>query len=185
MAEREFYSGKILYPTIVALVALSALFGLTILPRLLPDGALVGKAAPDFALDLVSGGSEGDRIHLNEMKGQAVVLDFWATWCEPCQIVAPILDRVARKHHGKGVVVVGVNTSDQPGRAPAFAKKRGLSYPIVFDEGDDVAQRYGVSTLPTLVVIDPQGNVIAVRSGIEDESAIEALVDKALSHRAL
>src|SRR6185436_12350266 len=181
MAEREFYSGKILYPAIVALVALSVLFGFAILPRLFPDTALVGHAAPDFSPDVVTG--EGDRIHLNELKGQAVVLDFWATWCEPCQIVAPILDRISRKHQGKGLVVVGVNTSDRRGLAPLYAKKKGLSYPIVYDEGDDVAHRYGVYNLPTLVVIDRQGNVVAVRTGlegVEDERAIEDLVSEAL-----
>jgi thiol-disulfide isomerase/thioredoxin len=184
MAEREFYSGKILYPAIVALVALSVLFGFAILPRLFSD-TLVGRAAPDFSLDVVTGGAEGDRIHLNELKGQAVLLDFWATWCEPCQAVAPILDRISRKHQGKGLVVVGVNTSDKPGLAPIFAKRKGLSYPIVYDDGDDVAQRYGVVNLPTLVLIDPQGNVIAVRAGLEDEGAIEDLVARAIPHRAL
>jgi cytochrome c biogenesis protein CcmG/thiol:disulfide interchange protein DsbE len=185
MAEREFYSGKILYPTIVALVALSVLFGFAILPRLFPETTLVGRVAPDFSLDVVTGGSEGDRIHLSELKGQAVLLDFWATWCEPCQVVAPILDRISRKHLGKGLVVVGVNTSDQPGRAPAFARKKGLSYPMVYDEGDDVAQRYGVSNLPTLVLIDRLGNVVAVRAGLEDEGAIEDLVVKAMGRRPL
>jgi len=185
MAEREFYSGKILYPAIVALVALSVLFGFAILPRLFPDTALVGHAAPDFALEVVTSDTHGDRIHLNELKGQAVLLDFWATWCEPCQVVAPILDRISRKHQGKGLVVVGVNTSDKPGLAPLFAKKKGLSYPIVYDEGDDVAQRYGVSNLPTLVVIDPEGNVIAVRAGLEDEGAIEDLVSRAMARRPL
>jgi thiol-disulfide isomerase/thioredoxin len=180
MAEREFYSGKILYPAIVALLALSVLFGFAILPRLFPANTLVGQPAPDFALNIVTGGAEGDRLHLNELKGQAVILDFWATWCEPCQVVAPILDRVSRKHQGKGLVVVGVNTSDQPGLAPAFAKKKGLSYPIVYDDGEEVAHRYGVSNLPTLVVINAQGNVVAIQSGIEDESAIEDLVNQAM-----
>src|SRR4051794_10612670 len=155
MAEREFYSGKILYPAIVALVALSVLFGFAILPRLFEaNNSLVGKPAPDFALELVTGGTVGDRIHLEELRGNAVVLDFWATWCQPCQRIAPILDRISRKHQGKGLVVVGVNTSDQRGLAPAFAKQKGLSYPIVYDEGDEVAQRYGVTNLPTLVVIN-------------------------------
>ena len=180
MAEREFYSGKILYPTIVALMALSVLFGFAILPRLFPTSTLVGHPAPDFALEVVNGGSPGDRIQLSGLKGQSVILDFWATWCEPCQIVAPILDRVSRKHQGKGLVVVGVNTSDQPGLAPVFAKRKGLSYPIVYDTGDDVARRYGVSNLPTLVMINPQGNVVAIRTGVEDESAIEDLVTSAL-----
>jgi cytochrome c biogenesis protein CcmG/thiol:disulfide interchange protein DsbE len=180
MAEREFYSGKILYPTIVALVALSVLFGFAILPRLFPTSTLIGRPAPDFALEVVTGGAQGDRVHLSELKGQSVILDFWATWCGPCQIAAPILDRVSRKHQGKGLVVVGVNTSDQPGLAPAFAKKMGLSYPIVYDAGDDVARQYGVSNLPTLVVINPQGNIVAIRTGVEDEGALEDLVSDAL-----
>jgi cytochrome c biogenesis protein CcmG, thiol:disulfide interchange protein DsbE len=185
MAEREFYSGKILYPAIVALVALSVLFGFAILPRLAPEAALVSKPAPDFALDVVTSGTDRSRIHLDELKGQTVLLDFWATWCEPCQIVAPILDRIARKHQGKGLVVVGVNTSDQPGVASTFAKAKGLSYPIVYDDRDSVARKYGVTILPTLVVIDPQGNVVAVRSGLEDEGAIEGLVAQAMSRAAL
>ncbi|HKQ70383.1 MAG TPA: TlpA disulfide reductase family protein [Polyangiaceae bacterium] len=180
MAEREFYSGKILYPTIVALAALSVLFGFAILPRIFPSPTLVGHPAPDFALGVISNGSSGDRLELHDLKGQAVILDFWATWCEPCQIVAPILDRVARKHQGKGLVIIGVNTSDQPGLAPQFVKKKGLSYPIVYDDGDEVARRYGVTNLPTLVVIDARGNVVAIRTGIEDESSIEELVAQAM-----
>ena len=73
------------------------------------------------------------------------------------------------------------DTSDRPGLAPVFAKKKGLSYPIVYDEGDDVAQRYGVSNLPTLVVIDPNGKVVAVRTGLEDEGDIEDLVSRAMA----
>jgi cytochrome c biogenesis protein CcmG/thiol:disulfide interchange protein DsbE len=185
MAEREFYSGKILYPTIVALVALSALFGMAILPRLFSDGDLVGKAAPDFSLEVVSGGERGDRLHLEDLKGKAVILDFWATWCEPCQIVAPILDRVSRKHRDKGLVVVGVNTNDQPGLAPAFAQQKGLSYPIVYDIEDAVARRYGVTNLPTLVAIGADGKIIAVHTGMESESGIEELVTKAMVNQAL
>jgi len=180
MAEREFYSGKVLYPTIVALVALSVLLGFAILPRIFPESTLVGRPAPDFALDVVTSGSSGDRIHLSELKGHAVILDFWATWCEPCQVVAPILDRISRKHQDRGLVVVGVNTSDQPGLAPVFAKKKGLSYPIVYDQGEEVARRYGVSNLPTLVVINAEGRVVAIRTGLEDESSIEDLVSQAL-----
>jgi len=180
MAEREFYSGKILYPAIVALVALSVLFGFAILPRLFEANSLVGKPAPDFALEVVTGGATGDRVHLEELRGNAVVLDFWATWCEPCQRIAPVLDRISRKHQGKGLVVVGVNTSDERGKAPLFAKQKGLSYPIVFDEGDAVAQRYGVTNLPTLVVINAKGNIVAIRVAPEDESTIEGLVSQAM-----
>ena len=127
---------------------------------------------------MVNGAACGERVHLSDLKGQSVILDFWATWCEPCQIVAPILERISKKHQGK-LVVFGVNTSDAPGQAPIFAKKKGLSYPIVYDEGDEVAHQYGVENLPTLVVIGPDGNITSIRAGVESESAIEELVAKA------
>jgi|SRR5215471_8964584 len=180
MAEREFYSGKVLYPSIVALLALSLFLGITILPRFFVKNALIGQEAPDFSLAVVTNDAQGDRIHLRDLKGHPVVLDFWATWCEPCQIVAPILDRVSRKNRERGLVVVGVNTSDRPGLAPIFAKRKGLSYPIVYDSDDEVARRYGVNNLPTLVVINAAGNVVAVQTGIEDESSLEDLVNQAL-----
>ncbi|HEY3595198.1 MAG TPA: TlpA disulfide reductase family protein [Polyangiaceae bacterium] len=180
MAEREFYSGKVLYPTVVALVSLTALFAFAIMPRFFSKNPLVGREAPDFSLAVVASGSEGDRIHLSELKGHPVVLDFWATWCEPCQLAAPVLDRLSRKNHDKGLVVVGVNTSDQPGRAPVFAKRRGLSYPIVYDSDEEVARLYGVSNLPTLIVINAEGHIVAVETGYAGESSLEDLVNQAL-----
>jgi cytochrome c biogenesis protein CcmG/thiol:disulfide interchange protein DsbE len=182
MAEREFYSGKILYPSIVALLALSVLFGFAILPRLFHGSSpLVGHEAPDFALDVVYNGESGARIHLSDLKGHPVILDFWATWCGPCRAEAPVLDRVSRRHREKGLVVVGINTNDADERlAPAFAKQTGLSYPIVHDLEDRVAAIYGVVDLPTLVVINAQGNVIAVRSGLEDDGELDRLVNQAM-----
>jgi cytochrome c biogenesis protein CcmG/thiol:disulfide interchange protein DsbE len=180
MAEREFYSGKVLYPMIVTLATLSGLLAITILPRFFDKNPLVGHEAPDFSLEIVTSGANGDRIHLAALKGHPVILDFWATWCEPCQVVAPILDRVSRKNQGKGLVVVGVNTSDRPGLAPLFAKKKGLSYPIVYDSDEEVARLYGVSNLPTLIVINSAGHIVAVQTGFESESSLEELVNQAM-----
>lgn len=184
MAARASSSAKLLYPATVTLLALSVLFGFAVLPRLFPSGrsALAGTLAPDFALEVIHNGSPGDRIHLSELRGHPVVLDFWATWCQPCQVEAPVLDRVYRRMKDKGVVVVGVNTSDAQGRAlaPKFAEAKSLSYPIVYDDGDGVAGKYGVQNLPTLVVIDGEGKIVAVRSGFEDEGQLEELVQQAL-----
>jgi thiol-disulfide isomerase/thioredoxin len=181
MATPEFYSGKLLYPMAVALLVLSLLFGFAILPRLFsaPEHALVDKAAPDFSLKVVAN-SDKATLSVHELAGRAVVLDFWATWCGPCQAEAPVVNKVAQRFADRGLVVVGVNTSDRSGTARQWSLQHGISYPIVSDEDDEAAARYGVENLPTLVVINRTGKVVAVRQGMTDGSELEDLVKQAL-----
>jgi thiol-disulfide isomerase/thioredoxin len=181
MAVPEFYSGKVLYPAIAVLIALSALFGLAIMPRLAPGGGkLVGQVAPDVTFPVLANGDPGARMRLSDLKGQAVVLDFWATWCGPCALQAPILDRIARRHQKRGLVVLGVNVDDPPEVAKAFASQKGLSYPIVADDARAGSMHYGVDKLPSLIVINKEGKVIAYLTGIIDEASLDEVVSAAL-----
>lgn len=180
MAVPEFYSGKILYPAIAVLVALSALFGLAILPRFAPEHGLVGKPAPSLVLPVVANGDKGSRLDVGALKGHAVILDFWASWCGPCAIEAPLLDRVARRYDKKGLVVVGVNVSDSPRVTEDYATRKGLSYTMVSDREQTAQDNYGVSQLPSLVVIDKTGRVSAFLVGVTDESALEDAVAAAM-----
>ena len=181
MAVPEFYSGKILYPAIAVLVALSALFGVAIRPRLVvPSGGMVGKPAPELSLPVAANGAAGARMSLADLKGHPVLLDFWASWCGPCAMEAPVLDRVARRFEKKGLVVMGVNVSDTPDVIRAYATQKGLSYPMVVDAGSAASSRYGVQQLPSLVVIDRQGNVMAFLTGWVDEAALSDIVTAAM-----
>lgn len=177
MATPEFYSGKVLYPAIAVLVALSALFGLAILPRLAPGvGGMVHKPAPDAVFPIAANGDPGARMQLSNLKGHPVVLDFWASWCGPCNIQAPILDRVARRYEGRGLIVLGVNVDDEPEAAKAFALKKGLSYPIVVDPTKQASRLFEVDKLPSLVVIDKEGHVAAYLTGVVDEGSLDEMV---------
>jgi cytochrome c biogenesis protein CcmG, thiol:disulfide interchange protein DsbE len=184
MAVPEFYSGKILYPAIGVLLALSGLFGLTILPRLAPGaGGMVGKAAPVFTLPVAANGKENgadEQLALSDLKGHPVILDFWASWCGPCAIEAPVLDRLARRYESKGLVVLGMNASDTPQIIKLYAAKKGLSYPMLVDATNRVFDQYGVQSLPSLVVIDKEGKVMSYLIGTVDEAALSEIVGAAL-----
>ncbi len=190
MAVPEFYSGKILYPAIAVLLGLSGLFGLAILPRLAPGaGGLQGKMAPTFTLPVAANGKGAaagagagavEQMSLGDLKGHPVILDFWASWCGPCAMEAPVLDRLARRYESKGLVVVGVNASDPAGVIKQYATQKGLSYPMLLDAGNDVFESYGVKSMPSLVVLDKEGKVMAYLVGVVDEASLNEIVGAAL-----
>lgn len=166
---------------LVALVlGVSAFFGLVILPYIKPKAAQPKGVAPDFVLPVIVNGDPGSRLALSDLKGKAVVLDFWASWCAPCRAQAPIIDSVSRQNKGKDVIFVGVNTGDQRDAAVRFAHSRGLGYPAVFDPDGKVADAYDVQTLPTLVVINRVGRIIAVHHGVVRAHKLEQLVLQAM-----
>jgi thiol-disulfide isomerase/thioredoxin len=169
-------------PFLLMLIGGAALVVVGVLPRLgISTDPRVGKPAPELSLEVVHNGEKGSRLSLASLKGHPVVLDFWATWCPPCRMEAPILNRIAERYRDRGVVVVGVNTSDKPGLAGPFAAGEKLSYPIVYDpaiqfQEGDVGHAYGVQNLPTLVVVGKDGAVRAIRTGLVDESSLDALI---------
>ncbi len=173
MAEPEFYSGKTLYPFIAALIALSALFGLVIMPRLSPHSRFLDKPAPDFELPVVANASDPTaRVRLSQLHDKVVILDFWASWCGPCGQQAPILDRIARKYDAD-VVVLGINVGEPPAIAAGYAKVKGLSYPILADPEGTASELYNATNLPTVVLIDRKGNISAFNQGVVRQAELE------------
>jgi thiol-disulfide isomerase/thioredoxin len=157
------------------------------LPRLFPSpsAALVGHEAPDFRLKVVANGgaleAHSALLSLRDLRGRAVVLDFWATWCGPCRAQVPIVDAVARRWSDRAVTFVGVDT-DAPdqGDPGEFAVSHRLSYPIVRDLSGATSRDYRVEALPTLVIVSNDGHVTAVRTGVTDGAEIERLLRQAM-----
>jgi cytochrome c biogenesis protein CcmG, thiol:disulfide interchange protein DsbE len=174
--------------TLAALGLVVALLGgLAVLPRVFARRAasIVGRQAPDFSLALVVNGEalggDGAALRIGELRGRAVLLDFWATWCGPCRVEGPIVDAVSRRWRDRGVVVVGVDTdTPEQGDPKAFVLSHGLSYPIVHDASGEASRLYDIESLPTLVVLSRTGAVVAVRTGVTDDREIERLLGRAL-----
>ena len=167
-------------------IVLAVLVGFGVYARSFPaHGALVGRQAPDFRLGLVANGAVLEKtaatLSLQELRGRAVLLDFWATWCTHCRAEAPVLDGVSRRWRDRGVTVVGIDM-DSPGQGDPgeYAVRHGLSYPIVRDASGEASREYRVEELPTLVVVSRAGVVVAVRTGAADASEIDRLVQLAL-----
>jgi len=139
--------------------------------------ALIGETAPELDLLVakngVAGVSEGSTLRLAQLQGQPILLDFWASWCGPCAMQAPILERLSQRYAKDGLVVVGINVDDAPEVARHYAEKRQLSYPIVVDANDESQKLYGVRSLPSVVLVDRKGKVRQFWAGVVDESVLD------------
>jgi len=150
--------------SLLALLLLAALFlgGGWIWISRAPDAAaqanrqpipLAGHPAPDFTLPTPGGGA----LSLTDLRGQAVVLNFWASWCGPCRAEMPELQAVYQQHSPGGLIVLGVNQGEPEDTAVAFATQYGLTFPILLDQQMQVGQAYQTNSLPTTFFIDRNG----------------------------
>jgi peroxiredoxin len=131
-------------------------------------------AATDFSLPTRDGGT----VRLSELKGQVVMINFWATWCGPCRQEMPLLQQLYGKYEPLGFTLLGVNVEPDSAPAQAWLKNVSVSFPILFDRDNKVSAQFGVEAMPSTVLIDRDGNVRHVHRGYKpgDESTYADLV---------
>jgi cytochrome c biogenesis protein CcmG/thiol:disulfide interchange protein DsbE len=145
------------------------------------EGSFKGKAAPDFALQTL----DGQTLKLSDLRGKAVVLNFWATWCTPCKAEMPWFVDFQKQYGGQGLQIVGVAMDDSAKEdIDKFAKQMGVNYPVVLGKESLADQYGGVEFLPTTFYIDRSGNIQDRVFGIVDRQEAEASVKKALASAA-
>ena len=151
------------------------------------DGLKVGAAAPDFTTKRADGSTfqltdlDGKPISLADLRGKAVWVNFWASWCPPCQSETPILRQTAATYRDKGLVVVGISVQESSAQdVRDYALKYSLGYPVAADLSGDIFHLYKVYALPTQFFIDPQGRIASVVVGPLDQSSADAHVESIL-----
>jgi cytochrome c biogenesis protein CcmG/thiol:disulfide interchange protein DsbE len=138
--------------------------------------AEVGRIAPPFTLTTL----DGERVSLSDFRGHIVILDFWASWCPPCK--AEIPDFIAlQNHYGpSGLQVLGVALEDEhPARA--YAHNAGMNYPVLLGDEEISAAYGGVTSLPTTLIIDGRGTIIAKYVGFREKRVFEDEIRKLLA----
>lgn len=151
-------------------------FGLTRSPADLPS-ALVGKPAPAFAGQTL----EGDSLSLAELRGEVVILNFWASWCVPCRQEHAVLERAASSYRGEGARVVGVVYQDTRRNAVRFMQSMGGDWPSVLDPASRVAIDYGVYGVPETFFLSSQGTVARKHIGPVTWDVVTSTVDSLLA----
>jgi thiol-disulfide isomerase/thioredoxin len=144
------------------------------------NGPARGSVAPDFDLKVLD--SKGQTLKLSSLKGKAVIVNFWATWCEPCKIEMPWLIQLQQKYGPQGLQIVGVAMDDTEEKTISeFAHKMGVNYPVVIGT-EKVADSYGgVDGLPISFFLDRSGKVVDHILGLVSESQIESSIQKSLA----
>jgi peroxiredoxin len=119
-------------------------------------GPQVGDRAPDFTATTL----DGKTVSLSDFAGRPVVLNFWASWCNPCREEFPVF-RAALRRHGDDYVMLGVDNRDIESDASDFARKQHADWPIAFDASNAIYKAYGTTGLPQTLFIKPDGTVAA------------------------
>ena len=134
--------------------------------RTLDDALAAGvhPRAPAYARELPVLGAPGSRS-LASYAGRVVVLNFWASWCEPCREEAPRLERLQRQLARRGATVLGVAYKDAASDSESFVRQYGLTYPSLRDTGGEFAHAFGTDALPESFVLDRSGRIVAISRG--------------------
>ena len=153
---------------VIALVGVAALLGLLIWRVAYKDttgaadelaqGKLV--EAPAFTLDRLD---RDGRLALADLKGKAVVVNFWASWCIPCRDEAPVLQKTYERYRDQGLVVLGVDVNDFRADARRFMKRYGLTYPVAYDGKGSTVGKWGVRGFPETFFVDRSGTLVGER----------------------
>ena len=172
-------SRRIFFPlATVLVVALIALFGLTLQSNAAEP--LKSGMAPDFTFTPY----DGEPFRLSDLRGKVVVVNIWASWCDPCKEEAPILEKTWRAYKDRGVMFLGVDYVDTESEARAYLKFFDITYPNGPDIGTNIYRLFHARGVPETYFIDRQGHAVSNVIGKIDESTLRGRLDGLLTQQS-
>lgn len=146
-----------------------------------PSAPVIGHAAPSFTLSQLNAGAKS--ITLNDLlrNKKPVLLNAFASWCDPCRQETPDLVRMASEYADK-IQIIGVNMTqdDKVSDVSVFIKKFGVNYPVLLDKNGDFMNKYNVSGFPTTFLLDSNGDILSTHVGLLTKSELQAMITQGL-----
>ena len=133
----------------------------------------VGEPVPDPELSPLAGGATNS---IGDYRGDWVLVNVWASWCDPCRDEAPELERFYREHRGDGFTVLGIDSRDFTGDARKFIDEFGLTYPQLHDSEGEVPDDLGMTGFPENFLVNPDGELALIQKGPVDREFLEQQV---------
>ena len=155
----------------MAAIAFVGLLGFGLIAKGGAELAL-GEPAPDGPVERLDGSGEAT---LADYRGKWLLVNFWASWCKPCEEESPAIEGFAREHRDE-LVVIGINSEDSTGDATEFVEENGLSWEFFKDTEDERADDYGVLGLPETFLVDPEGDLALLYRGPVDRDYLDEFV---------
>ena len=129
----------------------------------------VGDNAPDFALIDMN----GEKHQLSDYKGQGVFLNFWGTWCKPCEREFPLMDKHYQDYKDQGLQILAVNIGESNFAVQKYVDRKGLTFPVLIDHNKSVMETYNINPLPTTMLVNPEGKIEKIITGEMSDEAIK------------
>lgn len=171
--------------TLVLIVVVAVVLGMLVAGRRMRErraggsalaGDVKGQAAPDFMLPTI----DGKQVKLSDLRGKAVLVNFWATWCGPCKLEIPWFLDLQKQYGSQGLVILGIAMDDNPDVVPKFAQEMKIDYPILIGN-EQVAEQYGgVEGLPQTFYVGRDGKIVRKVAGVISHSDVEDGIKEAL-----
>ncbi|ABS21519.1 thiol-disulfide oxidoreductase ResA [Bacillus cytotoxicus] len=166
---------RLLFRVLILLI-LSVAVGFTLYQNFFADKEKmqVGKVAPNFVVTTL----DGKKIERKDLKGKGIFLNFWGTWCKPCEKEMPYMNELYPKYKEKGVEIIALDADETEIAVKNFVNQYGLKFPVAIDKGSEVINTYGVGPLPTTFLIDKEGKVIQMITGTQTKEQMEEYLKK-------